>query len=68
MQRRSTKQLYVTKTVKKKYISAWCPDQRGEEVALPMEVANLLVLDHPNIGMYFLCCLLFHLSIINLSN
>ena len=53
VQRRSTKQLYVTKTVKKKYITAWCSEKREGEMEIPMEVANLLVLDHPNIGMCF---------------
>lgn len=49
VQRRATKQLYVTKTVKKKGITRW--EEDGETGALiPAEVANLQMLDHPNIS------------------
>ena len=52
VQRRSTKQLYVTKTVKKKYITRW-GEERDTGVVLPLEAANLLLLDHPNIGAFW---------------
>ena len=51
VQRRSTKQLYVTKTVKKKYITKWGEREEGTGAPLPMEISNMLTLDHPNIGM-----------------
>jgi serine/threonine protein kinase len=50
VKRRSTKQLYVTKTVKKKFITRWEEDDETG-TALPAEVAYLQILVHPNIGM-----------------
>lgn len=47
VQRRGTKQLYVTKTVKKRGIVRW-EERQGER--MPAELANLLALDHHNIG------------------